>query len=372
MISENRNFAGGVRHKKLVERFLPGNYKWENITVPLSKVFDAIKGSTGDWVIFASGDPLFYGIGISLKREFPDASIRVLPDFNSLQNLAHRFHLPYGEFHTISLTGRSFDELDEALIRGTSKIGVLTDRKRTPAVIVERMLEYGYSNYKIYYGECLGGEKERVLEITLEEMLKLNVKRPNCFYLEKTDNRIPKKGIPEGEFEHLKGRPHMITKMPIRLTTLSYLEFQDKRIFWDIGSCTGSISIEAKLHYPHLKVIAFEKRPESKKLITGNARKFQTPGIDLRINDYLKEPKDGLSPPDAVFLGGYGGRMKELLDDIKTRMRPGAVLAFNSVSAQSRKQFTEWCEKNQCELTVQQQISIDSHNPIYILIAEIK
>lgn len=53
----------------------------------------------------------------------------------------------------------------------------------------------------------------------------------------------------------------MITKAPIRLLTLAQLDLRRYQTLWDIGFCTGSVSIEAKLQFPHLHVVAFEQRP---------------------------------------------------------------------------------------------------------------
>ncbi|HBK29516.1 MAG TPA: cobalamin biosynthesis bifunctional protein CbiET, partial [Parabacteroides sp.] len=50
------------------------------------------------------------------------------------------------------MTGRDWPAFDEALIRGETLIGVLTDRVHTPAVIAQRMLDYGYSNYEMLIG----------------------------------------------------------------------------------------------------------------------------------------------------------------------------------------------------------------------------
>ncbi len=69
-------------------------------------------------------------------------------------------------------------------------------------------------------------------------------------------------GIPDTEFALLNGREKMITKMPIRLLTLQALELSRRQVFWDIGFCTGSVSIEAKQLFPHLQIEAFEIRPE--------------------------------------------------------------------------------------------------------------
>ncbi|NOU61122.1 precorrin-6y C5,15-methyltransferase (decarboxylating) subunit CbiE [Marinifilum caeruleilacunae] len=370
LIQAGKYFAGGNRHRELVSEFLPKESHWHDIVVPLSGLYDAIQQSKSDWIVFASGDPLFYGIGITLQREFPGAEIEILPDFNSLQLLAHRFKLPYGEFQTVTLTGRSFDRFDQALISGTERMGILTDRKNTPKSIAERMLQYGYSNYKMYYGECLGGEREKTCELSLEDAVLFDFNHPNCFYLEKIDDAIPKKGIPECDFEPLNGRPKMITKMPIRLATLSLMELQSKKVFWDVGACTGSVSIEARLNHPHLKVKSFEIRDESKGIIERNSKKFQAPGIDIFIGDYLQADKTEIEKPDAVFLGGYGGKMDEVLDDIHQQLLNGGIIAFNSVSEKSKNGFTNWCIRNHYKKTQEMLVSVDEFNPITILVAQ--
>ncbi|GAF02091.1 precorrin-6y C5,15-methyltransferase (decarboxylating) subunit CbiE [Saccharicrinis fermentans] len=370
LIQSVKFFAGGSRHKQLVADLLPAESSWHDIIVPLSNLYKAIEDACDDWVIFASGDPLFYGIGITLKREFPDVKIDILPDFNSLQLLAHQFQLPYGEFQTISLTGRSFDAFDKALIQGKERMGILTDRKNTPTTIAHRMLDFGYTNYSMYFGECLGGENQRVLKLSIEDAAKMTFQHPNCFYLEKTDDVIPLKGIVESAFEPLEGRPKMITKMPIRMATLAFMELNTKKVFWDVGACTGSVSIDARLNHPHLKVVAFEIRKESEGIIHRNAQKFKAPGIEVLIGDYLQVQKRELKKPDAVFLGGYGGRMEAVLDDIHLYLKEKGLIAFNSVSESSKKRFVAWCHQRAYQITQSVQMSVDQFNPITILIAQ--
>ena len=364
LIEEAHFFAGGKRHQALVAGLLPPNSTWTSITVPLQHLFQAMTENPGRWIVFASGDPLFFGIANTIKRELPEADVHVLPKFNSLQRLGHRLGINYGEYKTISLTGRSWEEFDQALIQGEQRMGILTDCRNTPRSIALRMIAYGYTNYEMAYGEHLGGDKERVLSLTLEEATKLEFKHPNCFFLHKTDESVPRKGIPDSAFEPLTGRPKMITKMGIRLTTLAFMELSSRQVFWDVGACTGSISIEARLNYPQLKVVAFEIREESEAIIRGNARRFQTPGIELFIGDYLEIDKKSLPGPDAVFLGGYGGRMEEILDDISSCLTKNGLIAFNSVSSESRERFLNWACKNHFHLTQEQCLTIDEHNPI--------
>ena len=369
LISSCANFAGGKRHHELVESFLPENCNWVDIVVPLSGLYDQMTEQSGHWIVFASGDPLFYGIGITLKRQFPVAEFNILPTFNSLQLLAHRLMLPYGEFQTVTLTGRPWHEFDKALIQGVSRMGILTDRKNTPATMAQRMIQFNYTNYKMYYGEHLGGEEERIEELTLEDALHLDFKHPNCFFLEKTNDDIPRKGIPEQDFETLPGRPNMITKMPIRLATLAFMELHNKKVMWDVGACSGSISIESKLHAPHLKIEAFEIRDECDGIIMRNAAQFQTPGINLHIGDYLEVEKDHIEAPDVVFLGGYGGKMEEVLDDINSRIADNGTIAFNSVKEESQKRFVAWCDQNQYNINRQHSLTVDDHNTMNIIVA---
>lgn len=367
IISSCINFAGGERHFQLVKDFLPKNYYWRNITVPLSDLIDEINETQGSWIVFASGDPWFFGIANTLKREFPTATIYSFPLFNSIQILGHQLGINYGEYKPISLTGRHWKEFDKALITGECRMAILTDRKKTPPVIAERMLNYGYSNYRIHYGEHLGGEEEKVLTLTLKEALTLDYKHPNCLLLEKTDDAIPQKLIPESEFQILDNRPNMITKMPVRLATLASMELNSKTVLWDIGACTGSISIEARLNYPNLQITAFEQHHDRMLVMKNNCKQFQCPGIEMLEGDYLQIDKEALTPPDAVFLGGYGGKMKEILDDISKRLSTKGTISFNSVSEMSRNRFLKWAEQNSFTLKFHQTIQVDTHNPIQII-----
>ena len=177
-------------------------------------------------------------------------------------------------------------------------------------------------------------------------------------------------GLPEGEFELLDGRVNMITKAPIRLLTLSKLDLGRRTSFWDIGFCTGSISIEARLQFPHLAVTAFEIRPQCEAIIAANARRFGAPGIEVVMGDFLEADLSTLPRPDAVFIGGHGGHLSEFMERIHKVLSPGGVVVFNSVSEASRKMFIESAEAVGMRITSATRVAIDSFNPIEILRAE--
>lgn len=366
IIKSGKVFSGGKRHHEIVAHLLPSDATWIDITVPLENVFKEYTHYT-DIVVFASGDPLFFGYAVTLQREFPDAQIDVFPAFNSLQLLAHKNKLPYSDMICVSLTGRPWKNLDVALIRNQQTIGILTDRKKGPAEIAERMLYYGYDNYDMGIGECLGNSTETVRTLTLRQAVKTEFKNPNCVILQMSENRKRFFGIPEKKFSHLEGRDNMITKMPVRLLSLAMLDLFGKSTMWDVGFCTGSVSIEAKLQFPELDIVAFERREESRKLIEENSRRFGTPGIEGVIADFMECDLSQYPAPDAVFIGGHGGRLDEMVERISKFLRPGGCVVFNSVSDESCKTFMTAIEKCGRRIVESHRLHLDSYNPIMIM-----
>ena len=357
IISAGRVFSGGMRHHEIIASMLPTRYVWINITIPITDVLEKYKHHD-ELVIFASGDPLFYGFANTVKRSFPEVQMKVFPTFNSLQLLAHKLNLAYNDMYTASLTGRPWDRLDEALIRGERLIGCLTDKNKTPHEIWQRMHTYGYDNYEMYVGENLGNEEKE--SIGQYDPAK-GYSTPNCIILELIRQNI---GIPDEAFHLLDGRSRMITKMPVRMASLSALQLAEKKSFWDIGFCTGSVSIEAKLAYPHLKVTAFEIRDEGKELMLANSRKFHAPGIDARIGDFCNMDISDCPLPDAVFIGGYGGKMKEVLIKVKNVLSHSGCIVFNSVSETSKDSFFSITRELGMTTEILHTITVDGNNPI--------
>ena len=379
IIKNGKVFSGGKRHHEIVSPLLPADAQWIDITVPLDAVFEQYKlqflnsSILQSLVVFASGDPLFFGFANTIQRKMPEAEITVYPTFNSLQMLAHRLVMPYHDMRIVSLTGRPWQEFDRALIERASKIGVLTDREHTPSAIAQRMLDYGYDSYQMSVGEHLGNPSlEKISTLSLEEATQCDFTMPNCVIVSVALQHIHRFGIPDSDFALLDGREKMITKMPIRLLTLQALELPKRRVFWDIGFCTGSVSIEARLQFPHLQVEAFEIRPECKPIIQENARRFGAPGINIHIGDFLETDISSIPRPDAVFIGGHGGHLLEIMAKVLTVLTDDGVIVFNSVVApkvtiDSRKLWDDACKELGLKQAPPLHIQLNDHHPITIL-----
>ena len=372
LIAQHRIFSGGRRHRELVAALLPADAVWIDIVVPLTEVYHQYQELNEPVLVFASGDPLFFGYTTTLMREFPGLVSQTFPSFSSLQMLAHSLRLPYHDMRVVSLTGRPWHELDRALIERAAKVGILTDRKNTPARIAQRMLDYGYSNYQMHIGVRLGGNREEVYSLPLTEVVAQEFEHPNCLIIEDTKptHYAAPIGLHELDFFPLNGRVKMITKMPVRLVSLSLLELEHRRSFWDVGFCTGSVSIEAKLRYPHLVVTSFEVRPEGKELMEINTRRFHAPGIDYHIGDFLSQDLDALPRPEAAFIGGHGGRLIEFVERLTTLMGEDGVLVFNSVSSETLDLFREAIKRVDWHISYETLLAVDEHNPITILQAK--
>ena len=411
IIRNGKVFSGGRRHHEIVAPLLPADAQWIDITVPLDAVFEQYQSQTSNLkpqtiIVFASGDPLFFGFANTIRRKMPEAEMVVYPTFNALQMLALRLVMPYHDMRIVSLTGRPWHEFDKVLIEGAEKIGVLTDREHTPSAIARRMLDYGYTYYNMSVGEHLGNPSlEKVSTLTLEEVVRRDFDHPNCLILNTNDHKLIMNlshinindnscpihgnscsnhifGIPDSAFVLLDGREKMITKMPIRLLTLQALDLPRRHVLWDIGFCTGSVSIEARLLFPHLQIEAFEIRPECEAIISENARRFGAPGIDIHIGDFLETDITAIPRPDAVFIGGHGGKLKEIMAKVMTVLAPDGVIVFNSVTSPvvskmtdrpgSRQLWDEACTALHLSQEPPLQLQLNDYNPIEILKASHK
>ncbi|SFW34940.1 bifunctional cobalt-precorrin-7 (C(5))-methyltransferase/cobalt-precorrin-6B (C(15))-methyltransferase [Chitinophaga sancti] len=370
LLSQHQYFSGGKRHHQRMHQYLPAAYEWIDITGDIPGLIQQYKELDGEVVIFASGDPLFYGFANSIRRYHPEAEMRVYPYFNSLQLLCQRCNIAYAALYNTSVHGRGWDELDTALLKREKLIGVLTDGVKTPAAIASRLLAYGYDNYTMIVGEALEGVEEKINTFSLPAASDTLFHALNCVLLIENTPRKKWMGIPDALFEGLENRPNMITKMPIRLLSLSQLDLFQRQVFWDIGFCTGSVAIEAKNNFPGLQVVAFEKRIACDALMDRNAFNLGVPGIIKVIGDIFEQDLSAYPPADAIFIGGHGNRLDELIAGIHHYLKPGGRLVMNAVKQESNTQFVEAVTALGYQLHTAINITIDEHNPITVLTAE--
>ena len=126
------------------------------------------------------------------------------------------------------------------------------------------------------------------------------------------------------------------------------------------------------MQFPHLEIHSFEIRPECKDIIQENAHRFGAPGINVHMGDFLEIDITAFPRPDAVFIGGHGGRLKEIMERVLTELSPNGVIVMNSVVApkvttDSRQMWNEACEALGLKQEPPMKIILNDNHPITIL-----
>lgn len=119
-----------------------------------------------------------------------------------------------------------------------------------------------------------------------------------------------------------------ITKEEVRAISIMKLDLINAKRFIDVGAGTGSVSVEAAYNYPNLEVISIERNNDALDLINKNVGKFNLNNIEI-IKGYA--PVDIQGQVDAIFLGGTGNNLDEILLWSKNMLAEGGRLVANFI-----------------------------------------
>jgi precorrin-6Y C5,15-methyltransferase (decarboxylating) len=326
--------AGGERHLA----FFP-DFRGEKMVLksPLSRCAQALAEATErtSVVVLASGDPLFYGIGSYLVQRLGRERIDILPHVSSVQLAFARMGESWQDAAVISLHGRPIRGLAQALNR-VDKAALFTDDTNSPAAIARYLLSFEMTEYEAFVCENLGGDDERCGWYKIEELADREFSPLNIVILKRdpaaASPPVPL-GIDDEAFFQRKPDRGLITKREVRVLSLAELALRPGNVMWDIGACTGSVSIEAILRTPDLRVYAIEKNAEDLVHLRANQVKFRTDFVAVhgRAPDHLETFED----PDAVFIGGSGGELPELIQVCAARLRPGGRIVINAATVET-------------------------------------
>ena len=313
---------GGQRH--LAETTLPAGTP----TVPLrddpAAALRRVLDADGDAVVLASGDPGRFGVLRLLSEQLPAAAVEVLPAVSSVALAFARAGLPWDDAVVVSAHGRDLRPA-LAVCRSHPKVAVLTAAGAGPAELAAALRGTGR---RLFVGERLGLAGERTTWTTPEECGAdwdaLNV------VLVVDDERSVAAGkgwlagrgqpgawaLPDDAFAHRDG---MLTKSEVRAVALARLGPRLGDLVWDIGAGSGAVGVEcARLG---AAVVAVEKADTG--FITTNARAF---GVDVQVvQGSAPAALQGLPDPDAVFVGGGGDDVDQIVRDCVAR-RPRTVV----------------------------------------------
>ncbi|MFD1746250.1 precorrin-6y C5,15-methyltransferase (decarboxylating) subunit CbiE [Rhizobium helianthi] len=325
---------GGKRHLHLAANAIQGEARpWPQPFDPAMEAVLSLRGRTV--CVLASGDPFFFGVGVTLARHICKGEFICYPAPSAFSLSASRLGWPLQEVETVSLHGRSIDLIRPHLHPGRRLLALTSDGE-APAAIARLLVSAGFGKSRLTILEALGGEKERQRTILAEDFDLEDIDPLNILAIElvaETSARILPLGfgLPDALFEH----DGQITKSEIRAMTMAALAPRRGELLWDIGAGSGSIGIEWMLSHPSMRAVAIEHHPERAARIGRNAHAFGVPGLQV-VEGKAPFALVDLPRPDAIFIGG-GGSRDGVVDAALAALPFGGRLVANAVTLEMER-----------------------------------
>ena len=295
-------------------------------------------------VILYSGDTGFYSgarkMLRALKEWKPDLQVEMFPGISSFSYLAAKLGESYEDAALFSLHGKNSEADFGALlgeVRHHSKVFALLSGPEDVPEIAKRLLAAGIEG-SISVGTDLSGEGEQIDTYSLSEAESFRREGVSTVLIR---NSVPEKRVllpVKRDTEFLRDRIPM-TKECIRHESILRLELREGDVLYDIGGGTGSVAIEAAALSSSLKVYTIERKPEAAALIRENLKNTGTENVTV-IEGEAPAALSGLPKPDAVFIGGSGGNLREILETL-TAMGTGTRYVINAVSMETIGEIRE-------------------------------
>ena len=315
-------------------------------------ITDYIKGSLGkkNVLILANGDPNFFGIGgtiLSLLKENEKRFIEVYPAVSFMQAGFSKLKIPMTEALIISLHGRDFKNIYEALYSGRPAIGIYTDDVNTPNKIYTELEESGFlEKFDFYALTELCTKNEKIYKSFTKEILEDISGKKNIVVLTGKNKKSAAPasgdelkslvlGIDDDKYIHSSGEP---TKKEIRAVSLSLMDLKADSVIIDAGCGSGSISIEASAIAHKGFVYSIDKNKFKIDNLKNNIKRFGRHNIEPilgELPDALKQAvKAGQA--DSIFIGGGGGKdLKKILKESLHILKNKGAIVINVITIDS-------------------------------------
>ena len=356
LVDQAEVIVGGDRHLAM----LPPDDSREKLvwTSPIELSITEILNRRGQPIcVLASGDPMCYGIGVTLTRRVAIAEMTIVPAPSAFSLACARLGWALPEVETLSLCGRDLALVAASLYPG-AKLLILSEGRKTPAIVAQLLVDRGFGNTKITVLERMGGDHERQIEgkaatWTETDLADLNTIALDCPRSAPGLSRLG--GLPDSAFHH----DGQLTKQEVRAITLAALAPLPGQLLWDVGAGCGSIGIEWMRSHPQCRAIAVEQNPDRLHYLTDNAIALGTPNLKILVG---KAPDllHNLPPPDAIFIGG-GLTTENLFETCWQALRSGGRLVTNAVTIESEYRVLQLHSQHGGELM---RIAIQRAEPI--------
>lgn len=300
--------------------------------------------------VLATGDPLCHGIAGFLVGKLDSDRVRILPNLSTIQLAFAELKLSWQKADIVSVHSQDAGEwtrgatashgLYELALRCRQHtlLAILTSPDNTPARIARLLQIEGLADeFEMAIAEALKQPEQRVSAwLTIAEAAQSNYCDPNVVILKrKTAMPAPVLfGVSDDQFQQRKPEKGLITKREVRAVSLARMQLTSRSIVWDIGAGSGSVGLEAARLCADGHVFAIEKNADDMANVERNQAAW---GISNYSFVQGKAPQflDTWPDPDAVFIGGSGGELTELITLCLQRLRPAGWLVMNFVTLEN-------------------------------------
>lgn len=331
--------VGGERHLAMLSAAdLRERLLW---SAPIADSLAQVRQRRGQAVcVLASGDPMFYGVGVSLLRQTPITEMTIVPAPSAFSLACARLGWSLTDVETLSLCGRDLNLL-HAVLYPEARLLILSADARTPAAVADCLTQAGFGQSQMAVLERMGGPQERIVRGVAcdwreKHLSDLNTIAVDCVPNADTQTFSRLAGLPDAAYHH----DGQLTKREVRAMTLAALAPQPGQLLWDVGAGCGSIAIEWMRSHRRCRAIAIEKEPTRQRLMVDNAAALGTPNLEI-LSGKAPEVLQNLPLPDAVFVGG-GLTTDALVSTCWQALRPGGRLVANAVTVESEQKLLAW------------------------------
>lgn len=325
------------------------------------RVMDGLLGRVPEWVraargagqtcaVLATGDPLCHGIGSFLVGKLGPDAIDVLPAASTLQLAFARLKKSWQTAQIVSVHSRDAGEWAPgatpehglyALVRAaasTPLLAAFTSPDNSPDRIARALISAGHGDdFRLSVAARLALPDEALfIDLPLTDAAAMHFPDPNIVVLERIapPERRAIFGFEDLDFVQRAPEKGLITKQEARALSLAKLRLRPDSRVWDIGAGSGSVGLEAARLARNGHVWAIEKNAGDAANARENAQRLRASNYTL-IEGKAPAGLDAWPDPDAVFIGGSGGELAELIRLILARLAPGGRLVMNFVTLEN-------------------------------------
>jgi len=324
------------------------------------------------FAVLFSGDTGFYSGTKSLLRALDDnVTAEVLPGIGSLSWFCARLGRPWEDVRAVSLHGRNCDIVRE--VRENPAVFTLLGGDTGAREALERLDKAGLGALTAHVGENLGYGDERITTGTVSQLLGETF-GTLCVLLVENDgyaDTCVTYGLPDEAFERDKVP---MTKEEVRSVCVSKLALTRGAVVYDVGSGSGSVSVECARVAAHGKVYAIEQKESAIALTARNAAKFGLVNLEV-VPGTAPEALEPLEPPTHAFIGGSSGNLRQITQLLLAK-NPRVRIVATAVTLETVAELTELCGEFEYADVAEVQVNkprkvgryhlSNAQNPVYI------